>query len=700
MRFPPISSGAMGATRTFASLHCQGFVRVAAAVPFVRPADPAYNAQRTLVLARDASQAGAALVLFPELGLSAYAIDDLLHQQVLADGTLAALEQIVAASQSLAPVLIVGMPLWSEGGLFNAAVVIHRGRVLGAVPKSYLPEYREFYEKRQFRAARDVIGSEVQLPGGPVPFGPDLVFACRDVSGFAVHVEICEDVWAPIPPSSFGALAGATVLANLSASNITVGKSDYRHRLSASQSARAIAAYLYTAAGIGESTTDLAWDGQAMIYENGELLAEGERFSPDEQVIYADIDLDRLLADRASTSSYGDAIHDHRERLRAIRQIPFELGEEIRARPLELRREVARFPYVPADPASRNERCEEGYNIQVLGLETRLRATGIEKLVIGVSGGLDSTHALIVCARVMDRLGLPRANVLAYTLPGFATGDRTLANAHELMAGLGVSAHEIDIRPSATQMLHDLGHPAGEGEAVYDITYENVQAGERTSHLFRLANQQGALVVGTGDLSELALGWSTYGVGDQMSHYNVNASVPKTLIQFIVRWAIETDQFGPRAGAVLGSVLGTEISPELVPRGDGEELQGSEKVVGPYELQDFFLYYTLRFGYRPAKLAFLAQHAWGDRERGRWPDLIPPDRRNAYALAEIKHWLGVFLDRFFGLSQFKRSAIPNAPKVGSGGSLSPRGDWRAPSDGSAALWLAELEATVPDPADG
>jgi NAD+ synthase (glutamine-hydrolysing) len=690
----------MGRSATFASLHCQGFVRVAAAVPFVAPADPAYNAQRTLSLARAAAEQGASLVLFPELGLSAYAIDDLLHQQVLADGTLSALEGIVRASETLAPVLIVGMPLWSEGGLFNAAVVIHRGRVLGAVPKSYLPEYREFYEKRQFRAARDVIGTEVELAGAPVAFGSDLVFACRDLPGFAVHVEICEDVWAPIPPSSFGALAGATVLANLSASNITVGKSDYRHRLSASQSARAIAAYMYTAAGIGESTTDLAWDGQAMIYENGELLAEGDRFAPGEQIIYADVDLDRLIADRASTSSYGDAIHDHRERLRSIRQIPFELGQEARTRPLALAREVARFPYVPANPASRNERCEEVYNIQVRGLETRLRATGIEKLVIGVSGGLDSTHALIVCARVMDRLGLPRSNVLAYTLPGFATGGHTLANAHELMAALEVSAHEIDIRPSATQMLRDLDHPAGEGQAVYDVTYENVQAGERTSHLFRLANQHGALVVGTGDLSELALGWSTYGVGDQMSHYNVNASVPKTLIQFIVRWAIETDQFGPRAGAVLESVLGTEISPELVPRGEGEELQGSEKVVGPYELQDFFLYYVLRFGYRPAKVAFLAQHAWGERERGRWPDLIPEDRRNAYTLAEIKHWLGVFLNRFFGLSQFKRSAIPNAPKVGSGGSLSPRGDWRAPSDGSARLWLAELEATVPDPEHG
>ncbi len=689
----------MARSDTFASVHCQGFVRVAAAVPFVRPADPAYNAQRTLELARAAAQDGAALVLFPELGLSAYAIDDLLHQQVLADGTLAALAEIVSASRSLAPVLIVGMPLWAEGGLFNAAVVVHRGQVLGAVPKSYLPEYREYYEKRQFRGARDVIGSEVELPGGPVPFGSDLIFECQDLHGFAIHVEICEDVWAPIPPSSYGAMAGATVLANLSASNITVGKSDYRHRLSASQSARAIAAYMYTAAGLGESTTDLAWDGQAMIYENGDLLAEGERFAEGEEILYADVDLDRLLADRASQSSYGDAIHDHRERLRAFRHIPFELGDEIRTRPLALGREVPRFPYVPDDPASRSERCEEVYNIQVRGLETRLRATGIAKVVIGVSGGLDSTHALIVCARVMDRLGLPRSNVLAYTLPGFATGERTLANARELMAALEVSAHEIDIRPSATQMLRDLGHPAGDGEAVYDITYENVQAGERTSHLFRLANHHGALVVGTGDLSELALGWSTYGVGDQMSHYNVNASVPKTLIQFILRWAIDTDQFTARASAVLEDVLNTEISPELVPGDDGEELQGSEKIVGPYELQDFFLYYVVRFGYRPAKLAFLALHAWGDRDRGRWPDLIPEDRRNAYALSEIKHWLAVFLNRFFALSQFKRSAIPNAPKVGSGGSLSPRGDWRAPSDASATLWLAELEATVPDSLD-
>jgi NAD+ synthase (glutamine-hydrolysing) len=364
-----------------------------------------------------------------------------------------------------------------------------------------------------------------------------------------------------------------------------------------------------------------------------------------------------------------------------------------------LRREVERFPYVPADPTTRNERCEEVYNIQVRGLETRLRATGIERIVIGVSGGLDSTHALIVAARAFDRLGLPRSNVLAYTMPGFATSGRTLGNAHELMQSLGVSSSELDIRPAAAQMLRDLDHPAARGEPAYDVTYENVQAGERTSHLFRLANYHRALVLGTGDLSELALGWSTYGVGDQMSHYNVNASVPKTLIQFLIRWAIDSDQFGDRAGAVLSSVLDTAISPELIPNQDPDSDKpgaDSESVVGPYELQDFFLYYTLRFGYRPSKVAFLAHHAWRDRERGPWPDLIPVEHRNEYTLGQIKHWLGVFLYRFFQISQFKRSAIPNAPKVGSGGSLSPRGDWRAPSDGTATAWLAELDAGVPD----
>jgi NAD+ synthase (glutamine-hydrolysing) len=679
----------------FHSLYAHGFARVAAGVPHVRVADPDFNAERTLALAEHASNSDAALVVFPELGISAYSNDDLFHQGALLEATLKALELLVSRSESLAPLIVVGAPLRAEHGLFNAAIVIQRGRILGVIPKSYLPEYREYYEKRQFRAARDAVSTELELLGQAVPFGPDLLFAATDLSGFILHVEVCEDFWVPIPPSTYGAMAGATVLANLSASNITIGKAEYRRLLASSQSARAIAGYIYTAAGLGESTTDLAWDGQAAIFENGDLVAEAERFAQGEQLILADIDLDRISSDRASLSSYGDAIHDHRERLAQMRTVQFELGPRGAA---ALERTIERFPYVPADPISRSERCEEVYNIQVRGLETRLRATGIDKVVIGVSGGLDSTHALIVCVRALDRLGLPRSNVLAYTMPGFATSSHTLANARRLMEALGVSANEIDIRPAATQMLKDLGHPAATGEAAYDITYENVQAGERTSHLFRLANYHRGLVVGTGDLSELALGWSTYGVGDQMSHYNVNASVPKTLIQFLIRWAIDTQQFSDDACDVLQSVLDTEISPELVPRDDPDVNvpgQRSEDVVGPYELQDFFLYYTVRFGYGPSKIAFIAHHAWRDRERGPWPDLIPPERRNQYSLADIKRWLGVFLERFFHTSQFKRSAIPNAPKVGSGGSLSPRGDWRAPSDSTAAAWLAELER-VPD----
>jgi NAD+ synthase (glutamine-hydrolysing) len=636
----------------------------------------------------------------PELGLSAYSNEDLFHQRALTDSALAALGTVVEASVDLAPVLIAGAPLVVGEHLFNCGVVVHRGRVLGVVPKSYLPNYREFYEKRQFTAARDALRSTVDLFGHEVPFGADLLFACRDVDAFTLHVEVCEDVWVPIPPSTYAALAGATVLANLSASNVTVAKSDYRHLLCRSQSARTLSAYVYTAAGSGESTTDLAWDGQAMVYENGDLLAETERFGAEDGLLTADVDLDRLVADRMRTTSLTDCASDHRDRLQRMRRVEFELG--VPAGPLPLQRSIERFPYVPADPARRSERCAEVYHIQVQGLTTRLRATGIEKVVIGVSGGLDSTHALIVAARSMDSLGLPRSNVLAYTMPGFATSARTRAAAHTLMNALGVSAHEIDIRPAATQMLHDIGHPAARSQPVHDRTYENVQAGERTSHLFRLANLHGALVVGTGDLSELALGWSTYGVGDQMSHYNVNASVPKTLIQFLLRWVADTNELGDDASAVLRTVLDTEISPELIPHqtgDDGEQpAQRSEDVVGPFELQDFFLYHVLRFGHPPSKVAFLAHHAWHDRRLGAWPDLIPEERRTEYDLAAVKRWLRVFLERFFTTSQFKRSALPNGPKVGSGGSLSPRGDWRAPSDAQATVWLDELDANVPDAA--
>jgi len=683
---------------SFHSLYSHGFVRVAAAVPTVKVAEPAFNVERTIALAQRASEAGAGLLAFPELGISAYTNEDLFHQQALNDAVLAALRELVDASEELMPVLVVGAPLMAEQALFNTAVVVHRGRVLGVVPKSYLPEYREYYEKRQFRAARDAVGDQIRLLGADVPFGSKLLFACRDLKDFTLHVEICEDLWSPIPPSTYGAMAGATVIANLSASNITVGKADYRRLLCESQSGRTFTGYVFTAAGAGESTTDLAWDGQALICENGDLVAEAERFAKDEQLIYADIDLDRIVADRASTSSFVDGIHDHREALAGMRRIEFELGVGVGEEAVGLRRKIERFPYVPADPATRAERCEEVYNIQVRGLETRMRATGIEKVVIGVSGGLDSTHALIVAARAVDRLGLPRTNVLAYTMLGFATSTTTLQNAHRLMQALEVTSSEIDIRLSATQMLKDLDHPAARGEAAYDVTYENVQAGERTSHLFRLANFHRGLVLGTGDLSELALGWSTYGVGDQMSHYNVNASVPKTLIQFLLRWAIDTEQFGPAASEVLGAVVELEISPELIPREDPDSDEpgaDSESVVGPYELQDFFLYYILRFGYRPSKVAFLADYVWGRRDSGSWPELIPQHRRNEYSLPEIKQWLEVFLDRFFRTSQFKRSALPNAPKVGSGGSLSPRGDWRAPSDSTAAAWLSELRERVP-----
>jgi NAD+ synthase (glutamine-hydrolysing) len=683
------------ARRPFDSLYAQGFARVAACVPRLRVADPTYNAGEIIALARRAHDAEAVLAVFPELGLSAYSSEDLFQQDALLDAVDRAIRTVVEASRGLTPLLLVGAPLHHESKLFNVAIAIHDGQVLAVTPKSYLPNYREFYEKRWFAAARDAVGDTIRIAGTEVPFGNDIVIEATDLAGFAVHTEICEDVWTPAPPSTWAALGGATVLANLSASNITVGKADYRHQLCASQSARCIAAYLYVGAGRGESTTDLAWDGHALVYENGNLLGESERFSDDARLVLADIDLERLRQDRMRMSSFADSAFDHGDRIAALRRVPVHLGVPVGA--VQLQRDVPRFPYVPSDPAQRNERCAEVYHIQVQGLVTRLASTGLDKIVIGVSGGLDSTQALIVAARAMDHLGLPRTNVLAYTMPGFATSRRTLANAHALMESLGVRAHEIDIRPSSTQMLADLGHPAASGEPVYDRTYENVQAGERTSHLFRLANQQNALVVGTGDLSELALGWATFGVGDHMSHYNVNGSVPKTLIQYLIRWVADSDELAPAARDVLLSIVDTEISPELVPStdGDGEAPgQRSEDTVGPYELQDFHLYHLTRFGFRPSRIAYLAHHAWGDRTRGSFPDLLPTDEHNEYDLATIVHWLRVFLTRFH-VNQFKRSTLPNGPKVGSGGSLSPRGDWRQPSDTSPAAWLEELDRNVP-----
>ena len=679
----------------FFNLFNHDFVRAAVGVPLIRVADPTYNAQQTIELMEQAAAQKAALALFPELGLSAYSCDDLFHQRALLDGVRDALLTVVEATERLPILTIVGLPLQVEHVLFNCAAVLHKGRVLGVVPKTYLPNYREFYEARYFASGDVARQTAVEIAGQMVPFGSRLLFQAASQPKLTIHVEICEDVWVPIPPSSYAALAGATVLLNLSGSNVTVAKADYRRQLVSGQSARCLAAYLYSGAGPGESTTDLAWDGHALAGEVGNILAESQRFQDDAQLITADLDLERISQERMRQNTFSVNVNRERAQTEAFRSVSFNLDIPRTGELLVSPYRYQRFPYVPADPGRRDERCSEVYEIQVQGLTKRLRFTGIEKPVIGVSGGLDSTQALLVCAQSMDRLGLPRSNILAYTMPGFATSDRTLTQARQLMDALGCTAHELDIRPACMQMLKDIGHPFANGQPVYDTTFENVQAGERTNHLFRIANMHRGLVVGTGDLSELALGWCTYGVGDHMSHYGVNASVPKTLIQYIIRWVADSQRLGPEVSSTLLEVLGTEISPELIPALEGEDaLQSSEAFVGPYELQDFNLYYTLRFGYPPPRVAFLAYCAWHAREAGVWPD-IAPEHRHQYSIADIKRHLGTFLYRFFQLSQFKRSAIPNAPKVGSGGSLSPRGDWRAPSDAEAATWLAELEL-IPD----
>jgi NAD+ synthase (glutamine-hydrolysing) len=650
--------------KTFFNPYSHGFVRLAVATPQVRVGDPQYNLDATETLMRQAARGKALLAVFPELGLSAYSCEDLFHQQALLDAAEEALRVLLRKSKTLPLAALVGLPVAVDGQLFNCAALIARGQLIGVVPKTYLPNYREFYEARQFTPGDAARRADIRLAGQTAPFGTNLLFR---QDAFVLHVEICEDLWVPIPPSSFAALAGANVIANLSASNVVVGKEGYRHQLVANQSARCIAAYLYSAAGPGESTTDLAWDGHAMVYENGTLVAESQRFSAKPQLAMADVDLGRLAADRMRQNTFGASAVKHRAEVDRFRTIEFSVPAP--SGRLSLVRKLEKFPYVPADTANRDQRCAEVYRIQVQGLATRMRATGVKKLVIGVSGGLDSTQALIVCSRAMDELGLPRRNVLAFTMPGFATSSRTRNQAWQLMRAVGASAEEIDIKPSCLQMLKDLRHPFAKGKKVYDVTFENVQAGERASHLFRLANMHQGLVVGTGDLSELALGWATYGVGDQMAHYNVNASVPKTLIQYLVAWVAESGEFDDDVKRALRRVLETEISPELVPGG-----QSTQAKVGPYELQDFHLYYTLRFGYAPTKVAYLAWNAWRDK----------------YSLGTIRKWLGVFLERFI-TSQFKRSAAPNAPKVGSGGSLSPRGDWRAPSDASPATWLADLK---------
>ena len=671
-----------------------GFVRVATATPASRPADVAFNTAGVLAEAVKAHEANVDLVVFPELTLSSYAIDDLLLQHALLERVEQALGKVVAASADLHPVLVVGAPLRRADKLYNCAVVIAHGQVLGVVPKSFLPNYREFYEKRHFAHGRGCTDLWIGVAGEEVPFGTDLVFAAANLPGFRFGVEICEDFWAPVPPGMQAAMAGALILCNLSASPVTIGRADDRHLHCRSLASRAIAAYVYSASGHGESTTDLAWDGQGVIYEMGDLLAQSARFDRTGELCVVDIDTERLAAERLRNQTFADAAEWAGSPADSYRKIVFE--HHYAPGDIGLVRPVARFPFVPDRPEKLDEDCYEAFNIQVDALMRRIESTGAKSLVIGISGGLDSTHALIVAAKACDRLGLPRTTIRGYTMPGFGTSDGTKSNAHKLMAAMGITAAEIDIRPAATKMLEDIGHAFAKGEPVHDVTFENVQAGLRTDYLFRLAGQHSGFVVGTGDLSELALGWCTYGVGDHMSHYGVNAGVPKTLIQYLIRWTILTGQFDDTCAEVLAAILDTEISPELVPPGADGQMQSTESLVGPYELNDFFLHHVIRYGQRPSKVAFLAWHAWQDAGRGLWPAGFPEAKKNAYTLATIAQWLDKFCARFFGFSQFKRSALPNGPKVSSAGALSPRGDWRAPSDAVASVWREELRAGLPE----
>ncbi|MDN5718188.1 MAG: NAD(+) synthase, partial [Janibacter sp.] len=694
--------------RDFRNLYRHGFARVAACTLPVTMADPHANAAAILDRVRHVSDQGAAIALFPELSLTGYAIDDLLLQDVLLRDVEAALIDLAEYTADLLPLVVVGAPLRHRNRLYNCAVLIHRGEILGIAPKAYLPNYREFYEKRHFAAGAGIVdewfrptfasGEAAEVLDG-VPFGTDVLVHVDDVPGLVVHAEVCEDLWVPVPPSHQAALAGATVLLNLSASPITVARADDRHLLARSASMRCNAAYLYAAASEGESSTDLSWDGQTMVYEGGDLLGESERFPSGPRETLVDIDVDRLRQERMRQGSFDDngvALGIGTDSA-PYREVHLELDPP--TGDLGLLRPLDRFPFVPDDEERLAQDCYEAYNIQVCALTQRLRAIGgpdwQPKIIIGVSGGLDSTHALLVAAKAMDRLERPRTDIIGITMPGFATSDHTKTNAVALMESLGITWEELDIRPAATQMLRDMGHAYGlnpdadHADEVYDVTFENVQAGLRTDYLFRIANQRGGIVLGTGDLSELALGWCTYGVGDQMSHYGVNAGVPKTLMQHLVHWVADTGQL-PEVSQTLLSVLDTEISPELVPSKDADRPQSTQDKIGPYALQDFTLFHVLRRGDRPSKIAFLAEQTWSDATTGTWPSSVAEEDRGAYDLAEIRKWLLVFVQRFFD-NQFKRSALPNGPKVLPGGAVSPRGDLRMPSDVAATRWLADIE---------
>lgn len=719
---------------SFHSLYDQGFARVATLTFPVQLANPQANATEILTLAKRSHEAGAILAVTPELSLTGYSNDDLFLQDELQAATVQAVDFLLQETRDLLPVLLVGAPLVLENRLFNCALFIHRGKLLAVAPKYHLPNYREFYDKRYFSApplselqwvewapSRGLVAGN--SASALIPFGL-VQLRARDLPGFNLCAEICEDMWVPVAPSLIHSLRGATVVANLSASPVTVGRARNRANTVESLSARGQNAYIYTAAGFGESSTDLSWDGQALIYEAGTRLAASERFTNAATLTLADIDLAGLQRARLQQNSFGDNAQQLAADAYPLGIIEFTANPP-RDKNLGLQRPISRFPFVPDDESKLDSDCWESFHIQVNALCRRLEATRSQKLIIGVSGGLDSTHALLVAARAMDQLGRERSDVLAYTMPGFGTTSRSRGDAEALCRVLGVHFEELDIRPAAEQMLKTMGHPAGEGAAHYDVTYENVQAGLRTDYLFRLANQHRGIVVGTGDLSELALGWCTYGVGDQMSHYGVNVGLPKTMMQHLIRWVSASGFFGSEIRPVLENILSAEISPELIPptstadRADApgaggeadaagaaaaagataaggkagansEKPQSTQATIGPYALHDFALYQVLQHGMGVRRIAFLAEQAWANPTRGRWPRGISEADRVGYDLAEIVKWLRVFCQRFFQ-NQFKRSAIPNGPKMMAGGALSPRGDWRMPSDASAAAWLAQLD---------
>ena len=641
-----------------------GFIKVAAAVPSVRVADCEYNLQQIENIIAMAEGRGVEVAVFPELCVTGYTCQDLFRQSLLLERAEESLLKLLDFTRNLDIISIVGLPVAVGDVLLNCAAVVQRGSLLGLVPKTYLPNYSEFYEKRWFASAHDIRPTEVHYAGGSVMVTPQPTLF-RTCDGVLFGVEICAAVWAPVPPSSNLALAGADVVFNLSASDELIGKHAYLTDLLSQQSARTIAGYVYSGCGFGESSQDMVYAGNALIYENGRKLAEGRRFSLEPQFVEAQIDVERLRAERRSNSTYVNARHGHEARL-------VDAEVTTGARDFELERDVDPHPFIPktADMAAS---CEEILSIQAAGLAKRLVHTGCKTVVIGVSGGLDSTLALLVCVRAFDLLQLPRKGVVGVTMPGFGTTGRTHRNATTLMESLGVSVREVNIGAAVEQHFRDIGHDM----AVHDVTYENSQARERTQILMDIANQAGGIVVGTGDLSELALGWATYN-GDHMSMYGVNAGVPKTLIRHLVKHAATTVDEDSRL--TLLDIIDTPVSPELIPADDdGNISQKTEELVGPYELHDFFMYYLLRFGFRPAKIFMLARKAFSG---GR-------DGAASYDDDTIKHWLRTFIRRFFA-QQFKRSCLPDGPKVGSV-SLSPRGDWRMPSDASAAMWLAECD---------